>query len=301
MVKLAAGAFLVWAAAAATAQNLVGGQCVEGVVQATKDYFPDKVETSYTKGFTVEYFKTYKVVTNVVAGTKYALYQCGTTKPTVAGANLTISVPVTSVALGDTTYLPRIEQLGERPAIKAYISNTTFITSPCVDDLVASGTIVQAFSANDTCFGTKINNTALAAAKVQATFVTEFGTATCGADTVPEPVLNNVVMSDNKERGDNANLATAEWLKYVAVFFNREADANAAFAAIEGRWNCTVNNAEQCAQVLTKPRVTWSPGYIAGEGWFLTNDQAYYVEAVEKAGGELIKCLNGTSQSGQFL
>eukprot|EP00953_Heterococcus_sp_UTEX-ZZ885_P019839 11079-Heterococcus_DN1.PRE.2 len=191
MVKLAAGAFLVWAAAAATAQNLVGGQCVEGVVQATKDYFPDKVETTYTKGFTVEYFKTYKVVTNLVAGTKYALYQCGTTKPTVAGANLTISVPVTSVALGDTTYLPRIEQLGERPAIKAYISNTTFITSPCVDDLVASGTIVQAFSANDTCFGTKINNTALAAAKVQATFVTEFGTATCSADTVPEPILNN--------------------------------------------------------------------------------------------------------------
>lgn len=279
-----------------TSANLVAGQCA-APYSATTDYFPDKAVVQYAAGFTVAYRNNYKVVTNTKVNETYVLYQCGTPAPDVPGANFTFSVPVTGVALGDTTYVPRIEQLGERLSIKDYIDTPEFIASPCLNSLIQNKTVGLAYNNDTTCDGTRINNTVLTADNVQATFVS-FATSTCSANKTAADVLNRVIVSDNLERGSDANLATAEWLKFFSLFYNREAEANLAFSGIESRWDCTVSNADVCTQAPgAKPSVAWSPGFINGTGWFLTTDNSYYVEAVQKAGGNIIKCLTGSAAS----
>jgi hypothetical protein len=57
------------------------------------------------RGFQVQYFNTYKVVTNSIVNETYVLYQCGSLPPPVnevpAGSKF-FSVPLTSVAVPET-------------------------------------------------------------------------------------------------------------------------------------------------------------------------------------------------------
>merc|ERR1739841_476167 len=114
----------------ASAANYVGGQCVVGVTSG--DLFPDKcaygtqftqtVATDYSLLWEVAYYDSYKVVKNGDA--VHALHQCGVAAPTdlpayAADATL-VPVPVTAVATTSSTYLPFIEMLGERRALKSY-------------------------------------------------------------------------------------------------------------------------------------------------------------------------------------
>ena len=91
----------------------------------TVDYFPDKAVVRDAVGFTVEYRKSYKVVT--VAATnaagpreRYVLVQCGAPAPPLqrdlAGAQV-VTVPVPSLFAGSTTQVSLLVDLGRLPLV----------------------------------------------------------------------------------------------------------------------------------------------------------------------------------------
>jgi hypothetical protein len=113
------------------------------------DYFPDKIQSDIAQHFEVEYFKSFKVVHNIVHSETYVLYQCGTPKP---GTDDRVPLPEalpddvkffeiplrSGVALPDTTVITFIELLGVRNSV-SFISS--YYTSPCFKKLVDAGQV----------------------------------------------------------------------------------------------------------------------------------------------------------------
>ena len=88
-------------------------------VRRSADYFPDKVAIEDAANFSVEYRRSYKVVTvkEAYAGgpaERYVLVQCGAPAPRLdgdlAGAQV-VTVPITSLFSASTTHLPLLVDL----------------------------------------------------------------------------------------------------------------------------------------------------------------------------------------------
>src|SRR5437868_12857842 len=78
-----------------------------------KDYFSDKATVEFARNFSVEYHKSYKVVTVHSSESKtpeqYVLLRCGAPKPVLSGelsSAPVISVPITSMFSDSATHMP---------------------------------------------------------------------------------------------------------------------------------------------------------------------------------------------------
>jgi hypothetical protein len=78
------------------------------------------------------YNKSYKIVKNSLSNETIVLYQCGAPRPTVPEATHFFTVPVTKVAISDTTPVTYLELLGVRSSIKMTTGGVAYITSPCI-------------------------------------------------------------------------------------------------------------------------------------------------------------------------
>ena len=277
----------------ASAANYVGGQCVVGVTSG--DLFPDKCEygtqftqtvaADYSLLWEVAYYDSYKFVKNGKTGAVHALFQCGVDAPTdlpayAADATL-VSVPVTKVATTSTTYLPFIEMLGERRALKAFQSSFAWASSPCLRKMHRDGLIeAQADWVNPD----------LEALGIDVTFADSWGMTE----------HNAVELTDTSEEMPNAVLKTAEYVEYVGLYFNREKEASAAIAHMVENWLCTKAAVAGVVQDKAPVKVlwaqynaggnSWSPKCADGSegGWSIASANTWYSEIIEAAGGILI-------------
>lgn len=62
--------------------------------------------------------------------------------------NATITIPVTAVGVTDTSTLPFVEQLGERPSIKAVGASAAYITSNCIHHQIDTEKTIVAMDEN---------------------------------------------------------------------------------------------------------------------------------------------------------
>ena len=96
-------------------------ECVDpATIDGDTDLFPVKANIKYSKQWSVSYHKTYKILTNIIAGETYLLYQCGTEPPTPEEAGnhtQTFPIPLERIVLSSTTHIPNVEQIGERYVI----------------------------------------------------------------------------------------------------------------------------------------------------------------------------------------
>lgn len=236
------------------------------------DYFPQKMVPSFSKGFTISYHKTYKIINNTAATSVYVGYQCGAPKPTVEMLGFTptafVELPVARIGVLSTTELPWVEFLGDRESIKV-VDTPAFVSSPCLQRLIQEGSIV--------------NKSGMVTADLDATFCT----AGWGCDSVP-PEANPVPIAAHTE---SSLLGTAEWIQYIAAFFNREAAAKDVINSVSTMMDCHVSSVKPLlTNVAQKPKVLWAyySDYPGWEAWYPGTCPNYYCELIEKAGGEVM-------------
>jgi iron complex transport system substrate-binding protein len=87
----------------------------------------------------------------------------------------------------------------------------------------------------------------------------------------------NVVL--NAEYLEKHPLGRAEWIKYVALFFNKEDQADSIFNAIEEEYNRT----RQLVEPISS-RPTVMSGVVYGDAWFLPGGQNYAAKLLKDAG-----------------
>ncbi|KAJ1913026.1 hypothetical protein IWQ60_009385 [Tieghemiomyces parasiticus] len=226
------------------------------------DNFPDKVSVGNGANFTVTYSNNYKIVTNQLADETYGLY-CGDKKPSAPDhVKNWYKLPINSTAVLDYTLFPYLEVLGLTPAVRI-ADDRLNVTTPCTQSLFNDGSIV-AYQ----------NATADDWAPVQVAFDNSFSNDT-----------NYVAFSASDDR--LGPLERAEWIKYVAVFFNMEANATEFYQHVTNQYSCHRNNLAK----VDRQQIAYSQYSHAadtGAPLWTVNTSPYYDELTTDAGAHIV-------------
>ncbi|KAJ9531313.1 hypothetical protein QJQ45_006765 [Haematococcus lacustris] len=218
------------------------------------------VTPSYALNFNVNYFDTYKVVVNrrQSANETYVLYQCGTQPPppsaVPAGAKF-FSVPLSSVSVDDTTVVAFMKLLGVSNRITF---TSRFAVDACQQSIGFYG-----------CQQLAPGNPAPSASNVNATLAVRAIANKVDAFFTYGNTANNMTISVTAS-ADPGVLNRAEWIKYVATFFNVEDKANNVFTQVAQSYASTkaaVANVVASLPPTQQPIVAWLYYQPANPAW----------------------------------
>jgi len=244
------------------------------------DYFPDKTRIRDAKGFSVEYHRSYKVVTvkeSTQAGPAetYVLVQCGAPDPRLTGdlaAARRISVPVTRIASSSTTQLPGLDLLGALDTVVA-VGSPDLVNTTKAADLIRSGKI-SGFS-NDSG---EVNVEKVAAARPDL-----YMAGGMDGDVLSKLVELKIPVVADSAWLEQSPLGRAEWLKYEALFLNAEKKAEQEYSTISDNYHRTqglARGAKNRPAVLT--------GKQHDGTWQRAGGRSYVAAYIADAGGDYV-------------
>ena len=254
-------------------QNLHDG-CVDGF-DSTFDYFPQKLTVEFASGFDVEYHGNYKVITvaNPWQGAqesfRYVLVQCGTPAPQDVEGTV-IEVPVSNIIAMSTTYLPTLEDLGLIDRLIG-LDSYMWTTNTAVRARIAVGDIAEIG------FGAAVN--VELTLDLDPALVMTYGTGLADLDTHPVLLEAGIPVALNGDFVEQNPLGRAEWMKFIALFFNREADAAAQFDVIAAEYQAVAELTETLAE---RPSVLL--GSVYNGTWYVAGGESYMAKMLVDAG-----------------
>jgi iron complex transport system substrate-binding protein len=268
--------------------NLNNG-CVERY-DSNIDYFPKKIALTHTRGFTVEYHNHYKVVTvqtpwqGASEAMRYLLLQCGTPAPAGFPAEAIIEIPVQRFVGMSTTYLPFLAELGLLDRLVG-VDDTTFVNNPQVLQMASEGKLTSIG------YGAGVN--VEQALTLEPDVIMTYASGAAEYDAHPKLLEAGLKVVVNAEWLDTSPLGRAEWGKFLALFFNREADAERLFAKTATRYTELKTLAMQSSYMPTVftdteyQGVWYLPGGESFGARFLADAGANYLWADEPGTGSL--------------
>ncbi len=236
------------------------------------DYFPQKTTFDYAEGVDVEYFNNYKVVRTLepypgaTDPVTYVLVQCGTPAPDTANFpenTQFIEVPADDVIVMSTTHLAHLQALDLLDNLIG-VDSTAFINTPEVREMADAGELIEVGA------GTDVN--------VEVVLDTEPSLVMAYAysqDDAPVILRNaDVFTAINNAWLENTLLARAEWIKFMALFYNVENRANTFYDNMLAEYEVV---AELAATVPAEERATvlWSSYSIYSEAWLIPGQQTW--------------------------
>ncbi|MDA8020635.1 MAG: ABC transporter substrate-binding protein [Thermoanaerobaculia bacterium] len=245
------------------------------------DYFPDKINIRHASQIEVEYHRHYKVARIETRGMgeefEFVLVQRGTAIPETRRDALVIQVPVTRFSLGTFRYGRAAELLGVVDHLVGF-GNHAHATVPAILKLFETGKLKKNF-----------NLEAIAERGTEAHFEWYFPAALNRSRTGRRLGIPGIPMAEHQEP---TPLARAEWLKFFALFFNKERAAEEAFDRIEEAY-------EQARLALpptdSKPKVL--VGVPWSEGWSLHGTNSLGARLIEDAGGHYLDAGNRSGEA----
>ncbi len=244
------------------------------------DYFPDKVKVTESKGFTVEYHRNYKVVSvknpwrNADTTFQYVLVQCNTPIPTGFDKSQIIQVPINSVVVMSTTHLPLLDKLGLVDRLVG-VSDTSQINTPSVVAKVKANKLAEVGRSNNTNVERVL--------EIKPELVTTYGVGNPKTDSHPKLIEAGLPVAIIAEYMESSPLGRAEWLKFMALFFNREAEAEKVFSETVAKYRSI---AKIASQATTKPTVL--SGSDNRGTWYIPGGDSYSAKFIADAGGSYV-------------
>jgi len=255
------------------------GDCIEAY-DASIDYFPDKVTFNEAAGINIEYHNHYKVI-NITnpwrdAGVafQYLLVQCGAPAPDGFEAGLIIEVPVQTVVAMATTQLPHLDELGELDRLVG-VDSFQYVNTSSVRQKIEAGELVEIG------FGATVN--VEAALDLNPNLVMSYAMGLPDSDAHPLLLEAGIPTVLNAAYMEVSPLGRAEWIKFTAAFFNKEARANEIFAAQQSRYN---ELAALTAGVAERPTVF--TGIVRGNTWRVAGGGSYFAQYLVDAGANYL-------------
>ena len=239
------------------------------------DYYPVKSQIDYATNFTVEYDKSYQVLTVLQptqggSAESYVLVKCGAPTPDLtgdlAGATM-VSTPVTSLYSGSTTHLPNLVALDQLDILTG-VASKSLISEKEVLDRVAEPGVVEYAAAGS------VDAEAVVAGKPDVLI-------TAGSDDPAYAVISaaGVPVLANAEWLENDPLGRAEWIKYFAALTGTEAQAAEAFDAVEQSYTALAD------KVASADPVQVVPGQPYQGTWYVPGGQSFNSRLIADAGG----------------
>jgi iron complex transport system substrate-binding protein len=265
---------------ALSAQEAPAPDCVAEYDPAV-NYFPETMQVEYAEGFTIDYANHYKIVTvtrpwpGAETGFTYVLVQCGTPAPDdIPDDAVVIEVPVTSAASLSATYAPHFAELDLLDTLIA-VDNADNLYNPAIRERIEAGQNAEIGG------GSTVNVELALDLAPQVIFTYGSGFPEYDAHPVlAEAGLTPVINGDFNE---TTPLGRAEWIKFTAAFFNREAEANAVFDPIVERYT---ELAALTADVTERPTVLVNAMFMGT--WYVSGGASYAARLIADAGGDYV-------------
>lgn len=250
-----------------------GCQSKQTVEQATSPL--TKTSLKYAEGFIVsqengckrvEVIRPYQ---NSTTGIKYLLVPRGVTIPEHEPGTRIIRIPITTIICTSTTHIPLLDYLGLSESLIGF-PTTDYISSEITRARIDAGAVTELGIDK----GMNLERIALLKPDVVMgyTLSGDFGQF----KKIEELGVTVILNAEYLERHP---LGRAEWIKFMALFFNKEAEADSIFNSIESVYLET-----QRLVNTTAIRPTVMSGVVYGDTWFLPGGKNYAAQLFQDAG-----------------
>ncbi len=261
---------------------------------AEVEYFPDQVDIVDAENFSVEYFNNYKVVTvsdayDGASEFHYVLVQCGTPAPSAEDFpedTQFVDIPVGDVITLSTTQLPTLTQLG-------LIDHLVGVDSFDYINTEEALTRIDAGKVEAVGFNSEINVELVLSLEPGMVLTYGFDPAT---DAHPVLLDAGIFTALDASWRELSPLGRAEWLKFTALFYNVEDEANAVYTDIKTQYQ----DAQQLALSVPedeRPTVLINSFLGYADAWFIPGADTYVGQLVRDAGGQLMLAEEGSVES----
>lgn len=236
------------------------------------------IPLKYAKGFSIIKENDFKVITindawrGEKSNQQYVLYK--NDKPNGYKDALKIKVPISSIACMSLTHIAFIEALGEENSIVA-VSGGKFTTNQKVKSYLSTGKIIEVGSAQSIDYESLVER--------NPTIIMAYGIDESShkyTDKLKSLGLTSVL---NAEYMEVHPLGKAEWIKFVAAFYEKEEEADKIFNQIEAKYQSLVSLVEN---VPSKPSVF--VGMPWNGNWYVAGGKSFQAQLFKDAGANYI-------------
>lgn len=233
----------------------------------------------YATGFKVSKSGNAKLVEvtyphkGATSGYKYLLVKKGTTVPRHEADAKVIMVPIERIVCTSTTHIPLLDYLNMSDKLVGF-PTTDYISSEKTRKLVDAGKVEELGAEKG------MNIEKLAVLKPEA--VMSY-TMTADLGQLKKVQELGIPVLLNAEYLEEHPLGRAEWIKFMALFFDKEKEADIVFDMIKKNYLET----KQLASKVSK-RPTVLSGVMYGDAWFMPGGQNYAAKLISDAGADYL-------------
>ncbi|MCD6018528.1 MAG: periplasmic binding protein [Bacteroidetes bacterium] len=249
--------------------------CNTSVEQKKQNETATNTSLSYAKRFAVKKYANYTVLellgnkNDAEVTASFVLYR--KEKPVYTKDAYYIKTPVSRVACMSSIYTTMLAELHCEQFIVA-IDNVDYYTNPYIQQKVTENKVIELSK------GPQIEIEKTIALKPDL-FLT-FGMGNPKTDIDQKLLQSGLPVAISIDHLEETPLARAEWIKFFACFFNKEAMADSLFTATAKRYNDLKMIAQQNTH---KPTVLTEIKY--GDAWYVPSGKSYMANLINDAGG----------------
>ncbi|MDG1476983.1 MAG: ABC transporter substrate-binding protein, partial [Vicingaceae bacterium] len=248
---------------------------------------PSLIKVKYAEGFSIRAFEGYKILTINEAWKdageihKYVLYE--NEKPVnVEGATF-IKVPISSIACMSLTHVAFLEKLELERSIVG-ISGCNYVSSDKIKAEITSGEIKEIGQDQNISYEILLENS--------PDIIMSYGINSTSSGSLNKMNELGLKVVLNSEYMETHPLGKAEWIKFVAAFYNKSDEANFIFNNIEREYLSLLgltNNIKVKPTVFTG--MPWSGS------WYVPGGSSFQSRLFKDAGAKYLWTNNSEKSS----
>jgi iron complex transport system substrate-binding protein len=257
--------------------------------EVAADNKSDSLKLKYAVGFSVHNLGNAKLVSvnypyqGAKKGYKYLLIKRGAEVPTHDPNVQVITIPIENIVCTSTSHIPLLDYLNKTEALIGFPS-TDYISSEKMRKRIDNGSVV------DLGIDKGMNLEVLYSLHPDLVMGYTMSKDLGQLKKIEELGMPVVINADYLETHP---LGRAEWIKYMALFFNKEKEADSVFNVIENEYLSAKNLIQ-----LSSKRPTVMSGILYGDAWFMPGGKNYASHFYEDAG---LNYLWNDTESNGFL
>ena len=247
----------------------------------------DTLNLKYSEGFNIYYYDNYKLIEIYNPWVKnqiqQRLYLVSDNTIKTPSDGIKILIPIDNVAISSSTHVEFLNLLGELSTVKG-VCTPHLIYNDTLRSRYAAGQIQSLGDAHN------VNLEQLMHLKPDVYFAASYNQQDEQAKRLQQSGVNLVF---NNEWTEQSLLARAEWIKFVAAFYDKEAMADTIFTRIEYNYEA----AKTIAQSVEQKPTVMAGGNFKGT-WYMPSGASYMARLFADAGADYFyKTETSTSAS----
>ncbi len=251
--------------------------CKEKSNQVNEEKSSKQSQLKYAKGFTIENYTELTVLNvnspwpNASKVLKYALVPKEKLATITINKNeydAIIGVPVENIVVTSTTHIPALEALNEETKLIGF-PDTHYISSTKTRTRIDNGLVAE-LGSNETLNVERVIS-------LQPELVIGFGTS--GQTAAYKTIQNsNIPVIFNGDWTEENPLGKAEWIKFFALFFQKETVAETLFSEIEQNYI-----AAKKVALMADKKPTVMAGAMYKDIWYLPGGNSWSAQFLKDA------------------